>query len=284
MSGMKDRSDRGGEHVSTWLLHRYARGDTGIPADEVWALEAHMETCAVCRERLAAALPGEAPTVAALLDTVRSGLGPRLDAIAPTPWRRHRWTRLSAWVTPAMAPWLAMTVGLTLIALLLDMADPDLADLGTVSPVLLLAPVLPLAGVAASWSRALDPAYELTVCAPRAGLHLLLRRTASVLAVLVPTLLVGGWLTGVSVAQWLLPAAAFTAAALALGGVIGVSRAVVALGVVWVAVILAPALATRRVPLALESDQLPVWGLLLALGVGVVTVRRNAYSALGHPR
>lgn len=265
-------------HASTRLLHGYARGDTGIAADQVWALESHLETCGPCRDRLAAAVAVETPGVTSLLDTVRAGLEPRLDEIPPVPSRRRRRAGLSGWMTPAMTPWLAMAVGLTLIALLLDATAPALA-FGEASPVLLLAPVLPLAGVAASWSRGLDPARELVACAPRAGLYLLLRRTTSVLAVLVPVLLLGGWLTGVTVAQWLLPSLAFTTTTLALGSVIGVGRAAIALGGVWTAVILTPALLTSRTPPVLQPDRLPAWGVLLVLGAGVVAARRSAYSA-----
>lgn len=268
------------EHASTRLVHGYVRGDTDIAADEVWALEAHLETCGPCRGRLADAVAAEAPAVTSLLDAVRSDLGARLDAAAPVPSRRRR-PRLSAWMTPVMAPWLAMTVALTLIALLLDVAAPYS---GEVSLVLLLAPVLPLAGVAGAWSSGLDPAHELTASAPRAGLYLLLRRTASVLAVLVPALLVSGWLTGVTVAQWLLPALVLTTAALALGSVVDIGRAAIVLGGVWTAVILTPALVAGRTPPVLQSGGLPAWGLLLALGVGVVIARRGAYSMARSPR
>jgi hypothetical protein len=181
-------------------------------------------------------------------------------------------------MTPVMVPWLAMAVSVTLIALLLDVVGSVSGD---VSLVLLLAPVLPVLGVAASWSRGLDPAYELTAAAPRAGLYLVLRRTASVLAVVVPALLVGGWVTGVTAAQWLLPCLAFTSAALALGGVVGVTRAAVALVAVWAAVIVAPTLAAGRTPFALQTGGLPVWGLVLTLGIGVLIARRGAYSVLG---
>jgi hypothetical protein len=172
-------------------------------------------------------------------------------------------------------------VSVTLLALLLDVVD---TGTGEVSLVLLLAPVLPVLGVAASWSRGLDPAYELTASVPRAGLYLVLRRTASVLVVVVPALLVGGWVTGVTAAQWLLPCLAFTSTTLALGGVVGVTRAAVALVAVWAAVVVAPTLAADSLTFALQPDGLPVWGLILALGVGVVFARRNAYSVLGAHR
>ncbi|GAB2713397.1 zf-HC2 domain-containing protein [Kitasatospora kifunensis] len=267
------------EHVSMRLIGDYARGDTQLAADTVWALEAHLETCAMCRSRLAACVATEAPGIVTLVDTVRAVLEPQLDAAVRMPSRRYRPSWVSAWLTPVMAPWLAMTVAVVLMALLLDAAG--LAPLSGASPMVLIAPVLPLCGVAASWSRGLDPAHELTASSARAGLPLLLRRTTAVLVVVLPVLLLAGWLTGdMTAAQWLLPSLAFTSTALALGSVVGVTRAAAALVATWGVVFAAPACAARRVPLVLQSDQLPVWGLLLALGIGVVIARRRAYSAL----
>lgn len=269
------------EHASMRIIDAYARGGTDLAADEVWAVEAHLEACRVCRDRLSAAVGAEVPAVASLVDTVWSGLEPQLAVTATMP-RGRRWSaRLSRWMTPTMVPWLAMVVGVTLLALLLDLVG---TGTGEVSLVLLLAPVLPVLGVAASWSRGLDPAYELTASVPRAGLYLVLRRTASVLGVVVPALLVGGLATGVMVAQWLLPCLAFTATTLALGSVVGVTRAAVALTIVWAAVVVAPTLATSRTAFALQTDGLPAWGLILALGIGVVIARRGAYSVLGAHR
>ncbi|MEV7925841.1 zf-HC2 domain-containing protein [Kitasatospora sp. NPDC088779] len=272
------------EHASRRLIDDYARGDTAMAADTVWALEAHLETCAPCRSLLAASVATEAPGVAALVDTVRAGLDAQLGVSVGAPRRRHRPTWVSAWLTPAMTPWLAMTAVVTLVALLLDVAAPAKV-FGGASMVALIAPVLPLCGVAASWSRGLDPAYELTASTARAGLALLLRRTTAVLVVVVPGLLLGGWLTGnTTVAQWLLPSLAFTSTALALGSVVGVTRAAVGLVAGWGAAVVVPAFVTGRIPavleLALHRDQLPVWGLLLALGICAVITRRDAYSTL----
>ncbi|WP_327190452.1 zf-HC2 domain-containing protein [Streptomyces xinghaiensis] len=271
------------EHASTRIIEGYAHGGADLAADEVWAVEAHLETCRVCRDRLSAVVGAEVPAVAALVDSVWSGLEPRLAVTATMPRGRRRPARLSRWMTPVMVPWLAMVVGVTLLALLLDLVGTGTGS-GEVSLVLLFAPVLPVLGVAASWSRGLDPAYELTASVPRAGLPLVLRRTAAVLAVVVPALLVCGWVTGVMVAQWLLPCLAFTAATLALGGAVGVTRAAVVLAAVWAAVVVAPTLATSRTAFALQTGGLPAWGLILALGIGVVIARRGAYSVLGAHR
>ncbi|MFJ2598860.1 zf-HC2 domain-containing protein [Streptomyces erythrochromogenes] len=278
------------EHASARIVDAYARGDEDIAADELWALEAHLEACRVCRDRLAAAVAEQAPAVMALVDTVWSGLEAQLSAAPAVPHARRRRSsrlsrRLSRWLTPTMVPWLAMTATVTVLALVFDLAGPGIGTAaGEVPLVLLLAPVLPVLGVAASWSRGLDPAYELTASAPRAGLPLVLRRTAAVLAVLVPVLLLAGWATGVVLAQWLLPCLAFTSATLALGGVVGVTRAAVALVAVWAVVIVAPTLAAGRAAFALQSAGLPAWGLALALGSAVVIARRGAYSVLGAHR
>ncbi|WP_224284837.1 zf-HC2 domain-containing protein [Streptomyces sp. LS1784] len=273
-----------GEHASRQLIDDYARGDATIAADTVWALEAHLETCAPCRSHLAASVATGAPGIAALVDTVRAGLEPQLDAAATAAARRYRPRWVSSWLTPAMTPWLAMTAVVTLVALLLDAVAPS-EVFGGSSPVSLIAPVLPLCGVAASWSSGLDPAHELTASTARAGLPLLLRRTTAVLVVVLPPLLLGGWLTGtMTAAQWLLPSLAFTSTALALGSVVGVTRAAVGLAVAWGAVVLAPTSVTGHVPsvlqLALQPDRLPLWGLLLALGTGAVIARRDAFSTL----
>ncbi|MFE4516567.1 zf-HC2 domain-containing protein [Kitasatospora sp. NPDC056783] len=274
----------GGDHASRRLIDDYARGDTTLPADTVWALEAHLETCATCRSRLAAAVATEAPDTAALLDTVRAALEPELDAAVRAPARRRRPRWAAAWLTPAMAPWTTMAFAVTLLALLLDALAPP-SVLGGASLVSVIAPVLPLCGVAVSWSRALDPAHELTASTARAGLPLLLRRTTAALLVVLPALLLGGLLTGTTTAaQWLLPSLAFTSTALALGSVIGVTRAAVGLVAAWGAVVVLPAWATGHVPvvldLVLRPDRLPSWGLLLALASGAVIIRRNAYSTL----
>ncbi|MFD7641511.1 zf-HC2 domain-containing protein [Kitasatospora sp. NPDC059795] len=266
------------DHASAGLIDEYARGGDGLPADTVWALEAHLEGCAPCRGLLAAAVPAAAPGVAALVGSVHAALGPQLGTARPVPVRRRaRW--LPAWAVPAVTPWLLTAVAVVLLALTLDSAGPpDL--LGRVSPLLLVAPVLPLCAAAAAWAPGLDPAYELTAAAPRSGLPLLLRRTVAALAVVLPVLLAAGGLTGaMSAAQWLLPSLAFTTTALALGSVVGVGRAAAALVAVWAAAVAAPVWATGRLPFVLRPEQSPGWALLLVLGAATVLARRRAYSA-----
>lgn len=263
------------EHPSERLVGRYARGETDIAADEVWAVESHLESCAMCRARLADVVEG---STSALLDAVWTDLEPML---VPQPRPRRTWARgLTAWVAPATVPWLAMTLAVVVLAVVFDRLAEVTGD--QVSLVLLIAPVLPVLGVAASWARGLDPMHELVASTPRAGLNLLLRRTTSVLVVVIPALLAAGWNS--SFALWLVPCLAFTTATLALGGLVGITRAAVALVAVWAAVIVAPSVALNRTSFALHEGGLPVWGALFVLGAVVVVVRKGAYSESGAQR
>ncbi|MEC3975974.1 zf-HC2 domain-containing protein [Amycolatopsis sp. H20-H5] len=267
-----------GEHASERLITAYVQGEQAITGDEIWALESHLESCAVCRGRLSAVGP---PAVTALLDSVWAGLEPEL-AKPPMP-RRRRWSQwLATWASPAMLSWLCMIVLVTFLAVTLDRISAGMS--GDRSLVLLVAPVLPVAGVFASWARGLDPAYELIAATPRAGLDLVFRRTVAVLVVVIPLLLAAGWSTGASLMLTLLPSLAFTTGTLALGSVIGLSRAAVALVVVWVAVILAPSFTVGGLPGALQPGVLPVWGAVFAAGAVVVVARRGAYARLGSQR
>lgn len=256
-------------HPGEQLLRRYARGDDDIAADELWAVESHLETCAPCRGRLA---PEPIATA------VWADLAPLIDRTPQMP-RAHAWRRrVHGWVSPVAGPWLAMILVVTAAAVALDQLG-SAAD-GGVSLVLLIAPVLPVLGVAASWGRALDPAYEFAAATPRAGLPLVFRRTASVLAVVVPGLTAASLLTGVGLSRWLLPCLAFTAGTLALGALVGITRAAIALIAAWAAAIVVPTVAFNRTSAALDHAATPLWAGVLVLGLAVIIVRRMAFTRL----
>ncbi len=257
-------------HAPERLIVAYAVGDD-LPGDQLWGLEAHLEACRECRARLARAAP-----VQPVVDLVWDRLSAEVRLPVARPRRRQRW--LDTWVTPAMAPWLAMIVAVTLAALLLDSVWHAVLD---VPAVQLFAPVLPVLGVAVSWARGLDPAYEVVTATPRAGLYLVARRTVAVLAVVLPVLGLAGWLTGTQPALWLLPSLAFTTGTLALGGLIGVSRAAYALVAVWGAIVVLPAFVQRGQAFSLGTGALPVWAAVFVLTTVVVALRGPAFTRLG---
>jgi hypothetical protein len=268
-------------HASPELLERYVDGDSGLPADAVWALEVHLESCPGCRSRLGTALHRRGPAATALLERVRDGLGAELAAGAGVAVRRRSYLRRRAvrWMTPTLVPWLTMTVLVVLTAVGFDLATSGAGDRPP-SLVLLLAPVMPLLGVAAAWTQGHDPAHELVAGTPRAGLYLVFRRTFAVLAVVIPALAGAGLMVDASPARWLLPCLAFTGCALALGEVVGLARAAAGLALAWAVVVVAPSLVAARLPVVLEPASLPGWAALTAVTSIVLVVRRAGYTRL----
>jgi hypothetical protein len=275
-------------HLPPALLERYVVGGAGLGADAVWAVEVHLEGCPGCRERLGAAVTRGSPVTTRLLERVWTGLADEVARSPRAPARRRRlpgwlsrWARW--WATPALLPRLGMTVLVVLAAVGLDLADA--AGSGRYpSLVLLLAPVAPLLAVAGVWSRGLDPAHELVVSSPRAGLDLVLRRTVAVLTVVVPALGVAGWLVGAAPARWLLPCLAFTVGALALGELVGLHRAATGLALGWAVAVVTPSLVAARPPVLLAAASLPAWAAATVAVAAVVVARRGAYTALGSGR
>lgn len=265
-------------HVPARLLERYAAGEpaAALGVDAVWAVEAHLESCAGCRDRLASAC---GPDTVALLDRVRVSLDAELAHRAPMPSRRRLVPGRTRWLPPALLPRLLTTVLVVAVAMGLDAINGELPSL-----VLLVAPVAPLLGVAAAWSRGVDAAHELVVASPRAGLYLVLRRTLVVLVVVIPVLAIAGWLVGMSPAGWLLPCLAFTTGALALGELVGLPRAAGGLALTWAAVVVTPSLITEELPVLLEPVSLPAWAGLTAVVAVVLVIRRDAYTELPSSR
>ncbi|MEU2674008.1 zf-HC2 domain-containing protein [Streptomyces sp. NPDC007164] len=127
-----------------------------------------------------------------------------------------------------------------------------------VRPLLLVvAPVLPLAGVGLSYGRHADPMHEITAATPSGGLRLLLTRTAAVLVVSIPALTLAGAALPASAgwpgaAAWLLPGLAMTLAALALGSYVGCRTGATSIAAAWAAAVVLPAFVTSP-PAALAA-------------------------------
>ncbi|SNY24021.1 zf-HC2 domain-containing protein [Paractinoplanes atraurantiacus] len=251
-------------HPSLAAIARYADREADLDEVTTWSVEVHLESCADCRSLMAGYTTGD---TRALLDRIATGLD-RGIAAGPAPTRPRRWAAARhRWLVWHLMPWLTMTVAVLACAALLEAAQPSFPSL-----VALLAPVAPLPGVAVAWSRRHDPAWELIAGTPRSGLAMLLRRTAAVLAVVVPALALASDRTGVSLAVTLLPCLAFTAATIALGAYAGVRRAAAVLGTAWTLAVIVPAVVTADPPVVLQPGSSLGWALLtLVLGGFAVT-------------
>ncbi|MFJ2111291.1 zf-HC2 domain-containing protein [Streptomyces sp. NPDC087850] len=235
----RNRGERGNRawHVSAALAGLYAAGAAREP--DAWSLEKHIETCGTCAVRVSAALRGSAagPVLTevrtALLaevgrEEVRavSGAAPRLGVAARVLWAAGPALR-GSWLVAVVL----VAVGAVALAHLTGLT-------GARPLLLLLAPVLPPAGVAVSYGRYADPMYEIGASTPGGGLRLLLTRTAAVLTVSLPLLTLAGALLPASAgapgaAAWLLPGLALTLAALALGSYLGCRAAAGVVAVAW---------------------------------------------------
>ncbi|GAA1288301.1 hypothetical protein Psi02_71570 [Planotetraspora silvatica] len=224
-------------HVADDDLRAYAVGAAQPPW--LWSTEAHLAACPRCRQRLAehvdpAAVRAGWARLDAELDAPRPGpveaLLVRLGLPAHT-------ARLLA-CTPALRRSWLTAVG---FALAITTAAAHLARSNTVPiPLLAIAPLLPLIGVAISFGPRVDPSYELAVVAPLHTFRLLLLRCTAVLSTTTA-------LTGVAslampeygpvVLGWLAPSLALTLLSLALTPRFGPVTAALAAGFGWLALL-----------------------------------------------
>jgi len=258
-------------HPSPAAIARYADREADLDEVMAWSIEVHLEDCADCRALLAR---GTTDDTRALLARIATGVDDTIDS-GPAPDRRRWSAARNRWLVWHLVPWLTMTVAVLGCAVVLQALAPGLPSL-----VALLAPVVPLPGVALAWSRCHDPAWELIAGTPAAGLAMLLRRTAGVLAVVVPALIGASTRTGVSLALTLLPCLAFTAATIALGAFVGVRRAAVWLGTAWTLVVVVPAVVTAHLPVVLRPGSRLVWALLTLALAGFATTQADSFRRM----
>lgn len=238
-------------------LRLWADGDLTEPA--AWSVEAHLEGCGRCRSRVPAdGLPEP------LADLPVQG---RIRA--PTVGRR---IRLLIGAGPqARAAWfsaVAVTVLLTVLA-----ARP-----GAMVPhrlLLMVAPVLPVLGTAASYGPRTDPLDELVGSTAYGGLRIVLWRTSSVLAASLPVAAAGGLVTGLGTpVVWLLPACALTVMTLAVAAVTGPAAAAAVIGAGWVLLVGGTGGAQL-----VTGGTTPAWLMVIAAAALAVMVRRPGREA-----
>ncbi len=266
-------------HPSSEQLQAYSRG---LPTSQAWSIETHVAGCDACRRT-------------ALAD--RS----RLDEIwrstlddIDTP-RRHPIERLlvatgvpehlaqASGATPSLTvPWLVAVTAVLGFALAIAWntdpgttgARPDLFLF------LLLAPVVPVAGVAVAFGPVGDPAHEVAVASPFHGFRLLLIRTVAVVTASMSLAFVMALLlpdAGLMTAAWILPALALAATTLAMSTFVSPLTAAAGSVLVWVAGIGAIELGPNALIEFGWSGQL-VFAALLVAAVVVLAARRDTFE------
>jgi hypothetical protein len=255
-------------HAPPELLESWVAGSAR--ENEAAAAEAHLVTCAGCRARVSA-LPQ--PTD---LQAVWTRVADQVEATPPNALTRVMRAigvpepdtivlRAAPAFTLAWSVAVAVVVALSVAA---AMADPA----RMLSFYLLMAPLVPMAGVAAGYGAAADPTYEVAVAAPYSKPKILLLRGAAVLLGSIPvTCAVGALLDPWWVAvAWLAPG--LTAVLVMLAALVWVSplRAASGVAAVW----------TGAFVLAmLHDDQLVLVGHAAMAVFGVASVAAIAVYA-----
>ncbi|HET6918400.1 MAG TPA: hypothetical protein VFI46_02925 [Jiangellaceae bacterium] len=266
-------------HISDQLVRRYVSGRLGDA--DAWSVEAHLVACADCQAAVAGAVSGTetAGVVEHAWSSTVDQLGSQGRVRTGTAGRR-----LLVLVASGPAARLAWLVSIVLVLAVAALIDGMGMRLSQPVPLLaVVAPLLPVLGVALSYGSGLDHAREIIASTPDGGLRLLLVRTAAVLAVTTPVAFAAGLFAGSLASEtsvtWLLPGLVLTLLTLALGSVMGLVRAAAAVGGGWLVAVIGPLL-TRDAPPVLTPDARPILLLLGVTAVAVVVVRRQSFETL----
>ncbi|MEU1345995.1 hypothetical protein ACFYPA_09605 [Streptomyces sp. NPDC005775] len=283
-------------HVGDELAGRYAAG-TAAETD-AWSLEKHVESCERCADRVSAAVRGRG-AAAPLLAEIRTAVLATAEAepVRGAPRLPGAASRLGRALWAAGPALRGAWAGALLLVALGAVALAYVGGLGgTVRPLLLVvAPVLPLAGVGVSYGRSADPMHEIIAAAPGGGLRLLLIRTAAVLGAVVPVITLAGAVLPPSAGQpgvlaWLLPGLAMTLGALALGSYVGCRTGASSVAGCWAAAVILPAFGASPTRLLDATEPAAMyfagsaaqggWAVAAVLCAGLLALRRRSFDHL----
>jgi hypothetical protein len=261
-------------HVDPEALQGWVDGVAG-PLVSV-SVEQHVQHCAHCQAAVTELLP----------DPLRSSWDDVLAAVeVPRPgWVQRFLLRLGLSDSDSLivasgptlrVPWILGTIGVLFFVLVATVY----ADINAQGMFLLVAPLIPVAGVAVAYGPASDPSYEAVLTSPYPMVRLALLRTVSVLTTSVPLVIGAGLLlptsTLVAVA-WLLPAAGFIAVVLTASNWVEPSYAAVAVGASWFAAVVW-AVRTGDPTAVLAPAALAIY--LAMFGVAVLTMLHRLLGA-----
>lgn len=204
-------------HADDDLVDRYARGglDIGLAA----SMEAHLTRCQACRDRLAAGMP---PRLALRVEDTWSAIRSAIE-VPPLPvavrlLRRLGMTEETAVVLAAARSMSTAWTLATVIVLVFAAMAVFVGEDAGMALYLIVAPLVPVAGVVAAFNSSGDPLAELTGATPYPNARLVLLRAGGVAVTSVP-LAVGVGLVAPGTEWlafgWLAPALAFILAVLA---------------------------------------------------------------------
>lgn len=221
-------------HADQELLAGYVAGT--VRRSQAASIETHLTSCASCRASMVPLVsPGRlASNLAAVIDSVDQPRQQRLEAVLVRFGVPELVGRVLMISPSERGPWVAGVIVALLVAIT---AEAFSGSGGTLFVLLVVAPLLPLAGVAAAATFRHDPAREIVAAVPTRGFSLFLIRA---LAVVAPTIVVAvgaslllpdqGWET----VLWLMPSFGLMATTLALSSWLPIRPVAWTLGALWV--------------------------------------------------
>lgn len=264
-------------HVDEPILDRYAGRTLG--GASMYSVEAHLVGCARCRGELSRRVD------ASRLDLIWAGVRDRVEAPRTGPLER---ILVRAGVPPHVARLLMATPSLRpswIVSVAVTLAFAVLADrvVGAGAlPFLVVAPLVPVIGVAAAFARPVDPVWEIGAATPIGSFRLTMIRAAAVLGV---SMALGGLATlglpeaGWTAVTWLLPSLGLTTLTLALSTTS--TRLPTVAGAVaasWsVGVVLAWRLAEERLA-AFDARGQVLLAAIAVASIVVIVARRDAFE------
>lgn len=266
-------------HTSDDVLHAYLAGD--LDALEGASVEQHLLVCARCRSTVGTLV--EARDLGRAWASIQTAIE---RPAQPAPIRLARQVGLPEPTSVLLAASASLrTAWLTssFVALGFALLAAHFSQDGGLWPFLLIAPLVPVIGVAASYGPATDPLETLLVTSPYGRTRLILVRTIAVLATCLPVAFVIGlllpgpdWVA----AAWLGPALAMIPILLALASFVGPRVAAGVLAIGWCGMVL-PSVRRLSPTWPVEADQQLLFLALALVAAGVLALRSRQTRQIG---
>lgn len=266
-------------HADAELLGSYTSGALDPIASA--SVEQHLSHCSECRAAIRphTDLPGLELAWAGIRDAIEAPGFPAPIRLA----RRLGLSDSSAVLLAATASLRTAWIVSSFVALGFATLAAILTDGTNLAPFLLVAPMIPVLGVAASFSASRSSLEMLVVTAPYGRTRLILNRTMAVLAATLPfAVLLGLLVPGPTwvAAAWLGPALTLIPVLLAISSFVGPYPAAAAVAVGWSAVV---ASSVRGLPATwpIQAQQQAAYLGLALVACVVLAVRASRRHEIG---
>lgn len=266
-------------HTPHDLLTTYVAD--GLDAVDAASVEQHLARCDACRDTVRPLVDRSVldDAWAGLRDSVESPPPPVVVRLAQRCGLRESTAVLLAATASLRTAWLASA----LVALGFATAAAGLSDISGLAAFLLVAPLVPILGVAASYGPHEDPLETLVATSPYGRTRLVLVRTVAILVTALPfTMLLSLTLPGPPwvAAAWLGPALTLVPVTMALSSFLGPRNGAGLVAVCWSAVVV---LSTRTMSATwpVEANQQLVYLSLAAVAGLVLVVRTRLDRQIG---